>query len=285
MTVGTPPPGAWSTCADLRAGLRIFAAMRVLAALLLLPSCGVPDPGAVSIIAHGGLGPSSHLPLYGRASLHAALHAGADGVYLPIQLTSDHQLVVFEPYVLDSLTHCKGRVNAHRYAALRQCAFRDPLHDHGFFRLDTLLRELAERHPQATYTLDCKLHAEELWWEYLDRFAEAVAVLDTLPGVEGRIRVVCELDEFLLKVQRLSPGIAITRYATDTESAIWRALTSRWAGIHVSDDRITREQVAFARERGLEVTIFAVGDRKGHRSALRKRPDRVQSSDPRALLP
>lgn len=252
--------------------------------VLLLAACGAPDPGGVLVIGHGGLGPDAEVPMHSAASMWGALEAGVDGVHLAVQLTADSVLVAFETELLDSITPCTGRVHALRWDELRDCPVRSATGEHPIVRLDSLLPALARRFPEAGFTLDCKLYAEGLWWEYQDAYTAAIARLWRQPELLGRLRVVCQLDEFLLRVQRAVPMLRIIRYGVDTDEAIWRALTSHYQGIVVSDDRITRDQVRFARERGLEVTIFAVGDHSGHRRALHKRPHRLQSYDPRALV-
>ena len=58
---------------------------------------------------------------------------------------------------------------------------------------------------------------------------------------------------------------------------------SGYAGITVRYDRITPEEVTMAHHRGLQVCLFGAGGRWSHRTALRSRPDRLQTDDPVAL--
>ena len=268
--------------------------MRLLPYLLpaLLLGCGLPDAGNVHLIGHGGSGTSAPMARNSAASLRHALEGGVPGVEIDVQLTADSVLVAYHDQDLSSLTGCSGLVNAHTWADLRGaqgCTVtgRDGIAQ-PLVRLDSLLPALARQHPHADFTLDCKLFAAGDWWPYLHAFANALVALDRMPlddgptgrRLHGRLAVECQVDDFLLLVQEKQPWMPLYLYAVDAEAATWRAVASRYTGIVVSDDRISARQVAFAQELGLEVTIFGDNDR----SALRKRPDRLQSNDPFTLL-
>jgi glycerophosphoryl diester phosphodiesterase len=262
--------------------------MRAWWALLpvLLLSCGRPDTSGVHLIGHGGLGEGKALPMNSAASLLGALELGVNGIEIDVQLTADSVLVAYHAQDLTELSACAGLVHARTYAELRQCPVAGgDGSSHPIERLDSLLSRAARQYPGTDFTLDCKLFATDDWWVYLHQYANALADLSRIPALQSRLVVECQVDDFLLLVQRKQPYLTLFRYAVDAEEAIWRAVASRFAGIVVSDDRITAEQVAHAQDLGLQVTIFGVGSGSSHRRALRKAPDRLQSDAPEELVP
>ena len=252
--------------------------MRPIAPLtmLLLAACSGNGSGGTRIIGHTVMGPE-HAPLAnGYAPIHGALDLGVHGVGLDVQMTADSVLVVFHDEDLGGTTSCTGLVNAMRWTELSLCTST---------RLDSLLLESAARHPAAEFILDCKLFAHGDWWTYLESFTGALAALEAHPALKGRLLVECQVDPFLLLLQRKSPGLRLFRHDHDPEHAIRRAVTSHFTGIAVHHRRISAEQVRHAQGLGLEVTLFGTTGRVGHWYALRKRPDRLRTAAPQLLAP
>jgi len=257
---------------------------RALPLLLSLSACAMPDAPGVRIIGHGGLGEGANEPMNSAASLLGALALGLDGVELDAQLTADGVLVAYHAQDLSELTSCKGLVNAVAWDALRECPVsgRDG-RPHPIERLDSLLTHAARSHPGADFTLDCKLFAAGDWWPYLEGFSDALTALDGLPGMSGRLLVECQTMDLLRLVRRKRPDIPVHLYATDFDTGLATANANGFNGITMHNARTTAEQVATARSWGLSVTLFGVGGGMGHRNALAKQPDRLQTDSPEAF--
>jgi hypothetical protein len=155
--------------------------------------------------------------------------------------------------------------------------------EHPLTRLDSLLPVLARTRPGTDFTLDAKLFAAGDWWTYLEAFSDAVAALEAIPVLKGRILVECQVSELLDLLHKKAPGIPVFLYATDVPAALEKAANSGYAGITVRYDRITPEEVTTAHHRGLQVCLFGAGGRWSHRTALGKGPDRLQTDDPVGL--
>lgn len=252
--------------------------MRRLLPLLLLLSCSAPDRGGTRIIGHGGGGTSSAHPLDSESSAYEALRAGADGIELDAQFTADGVLVAYHDAGITGGGACAGKLNGLRWDELNRCATADggaPI-----ARLDELLPKLSGEFKDADFTLDCKLFAQDEWWPYLEAFSDQLARLDEQPGLHGRLLVECQLTDFLRLVQRKAPGIRLSYYATRYEGAVDTVVVNGFAGLTIDNELVTSAQVAEARSRGLLVTLFGVGGASGHRDALAKHPDRLQTDAP-----
>jgi glycerophosphoryl diester phosphodiesterase len=237
------------------------------------------------VIGHSGMGVEHTLVPNSHGSIMEALAMGIDGVELDVQLTADSVLVAFHDQDLAASTTCSGIVNVLTWAQLKDCTTNRPGNsDVGIARVDSLLLEAATRFPEASFTLDCKLFAQGDWWSYLQAYTDALSALEVNPPLTGKLLVECQVDPFLLLLQGKSAGITLFRYDDDADLATQRAVASHYAGITVHYGRITQEQVAFAQGLGLDVALFGTGGRMSHWLALRKRPDRLQTDDPAALV-
>ncbi|MBK8227196.1 MAG: hypothetical protein IPK70_08465 [Flavobacteriales bacterium] len=251
-----------------------------LIAAVLLAGCAAPDPGATRIIGHGGMGPDHESPMNSAESLRAALASGADGIELDAQLTSDGVLVAYHAADLSELTACAGKVNSKTWNQLKACPVRHEGMAFSFVRVDSLLQELGRHHPEADFTLDCKLFAQGDWWTYLHAFADAVIALDKDPILSGRIHIDCQTSDFIQLIITKKPGISAYLYVTDMDGAAEQALGLGCTGLTIAHDRITDEELAEAQRRGLKVSLFGTQGALAHRSAFRKKPDRLQTDQP-----
>lgn len=251
---------------------------------LLLIACASPEAGDVKIIGHGGMGADSTKPMNSAASIHEALELGLDGVELDVQLTADGVLVAYHAEDLDELTGCKGKVNAMSWSAIRHCTVGGlDRSQHPIVRVDSLLLEAASLRPSADFTLDCKLFAAGDWREYLNAFSDAILELDERPALHGRILVDCQTGDFLRLLAAKRKGFPAYLYVTSTDGAVVKALSLGCAGITVEHSLASASDVRLAQQAGLKVTFFGTAGSQSHRSALRKKPDRLQTDAPGAF--
>jgi glycerophosphoryl diester phosphodiesterase len=250
----------------------------------LVVGCTVPEVGSTKIIGHGGMGMAASAPMNSEASLSEAMAIGTDGVELDVHLSRDGVLVAYHAQDLAEETRCAGLINSMEWSGLRTCTVegRDG-REHPLIRPDALLPALANHHPDAAFTLDVKLFAADDWWTYLEAFSDAVAALEAIPVLKGRVVVECQVTEFLDLVRRKAPGVPVFLYTSDPAAALDQAANSGYTGITVRYDRITPDEVKTAQHKGLQVCLFGAGGRWSHRNALGKGPDRLQTDDPVAL--
>jgi glycerophosphoryl diester phosphodiesterase len=250
--------------------------------VLALSGCTLPDAPHVQVIGHGGMGADSEWPMNSGPSLAAALAAGVHGVELDVQLTADSVLVAYHDELLDGNSACSGKVNALTWAQLQQCPVLQDGATFPFVRVDALLLAYADTHPDATFTLDCKLFAAGDWWTYLQTYARALARLNA--RWPGRLTAECQVNDLLRLTQEEAPDLALFLYGTESDAAIRRAATSHYAGVTMHHAAIRAEEVRMAQELGLQVAVFGVGGWIGHYRALRKGVDRLQTDAPLEAL-
>lgn len=247
---------------------------------VLLIGCTTPDPGNTRIIGHGGSGPEADWPMNSEQSLRAALDLGIDGIELDAQLTADGVLLAYHEADLSELTACSGKVNAHPWEMLQACAVIDANARFPLVRIDSLLVGLADMHPDADFTLDCKLFAQGDWWDYLHAFSDAVIELESHPRLTGRILVDCQTEDFLRLLCQKRPGFGAYLYTTEMERAPERAQALGCAGITISYDKATASGIEAVRRAGLKATLFGTRGSFAHSRAFSLKPDRLQTDRP-----
>lgn len=252
--------------------------------LMVLSACGVGDRAGTRSIGHGGLGEGAVHPMNSWEALAGGLAVGLDGIELDVQLTADSVLVAYHAETLEELTACSGKINALTWEQLKACSnSAEGDRPYPIIRADALIGALAAKYPHADFTLDCKLFAVGDWWPYLETYTSALARLESLHP--GKVLVECQVDDFLLLLQRKAPALPLFLYGSDAQAAMDRAAASHYAGITIDNDRIGAEEVQAAHDLGLQVTVFNVAGGLEHRQAFAKHPDRVQTDHPASSLP
>lgn len=247
--------------------------LRILLFLFGASGCAAPDTTGIKLIGHGGLGPNGDFPMDSREAIFGALTRGMDGVEMDVQLTKDSVLVLFHDLELTGANGCKGVVNSTSWDALRLCQEGVP---YSIERLDNLLFEAAGLFPNAEFTFDIKLNTKGEWWPYLRTFGEAVRDLIEHPVMKDRIVIECQTADFLRTLHTMAPDVPLFLYGNDPGMAIPQAAALGCAGITMESDRLSAADIAAARQRGLQVTLFGVSGTADLRTAAAKKPDRIQ---------
>lgn len=213
----------------------------------------------------------------GASAFEAALQSGLQGIELDVQLTADSVLVAHHDASIAAGAGCAGRVNDLSWLELSACASPDgPEGSFRGVRVDNLLKRSAALHPQAEFTLDVKLNTAREWWLYLHAVARAIARLEALPELHGRIVVECRTADLLKALAEHAPDLPTYLCVDDAEGAEKEALALGCEGITVALDKITGTQAASVRSMGLKLTLFGVGDTWALRRAAALHPDRIQ---------
>ena len=233
--------------------------------------CSAPYPGSIKLIGHGGLGPDAEYPMDSPEAIMAALDLGLQGVELDVQLSASGELVAFHDLEV-AAGSCAGPINAFQLNELADCLGRPA----ASLQLTEILSEANRVHPNAEFTLDVKLNTKGDWWNYLNSFCTAIARLDSLPELRGKVLVECRTTEFLSLLHERSPQIPLYLYADEAQQAIAQAVELGCAGITLHTDHVSADHVVAARSAGLSITLFGVEGNFALRGAIGKQPDRIQ---------
>lgn len=242
------------------------------------------NDGQVMVIGHGGSGfPefSNQLPANSWTSIERALEGlNANAVDIDVQLSADHQLILYHDGRLESQTDCYGCIPETESETIISCCYRNNFSNnitdhHAVILLEDLLEHYAES--PFTFLLDLKPFGqctEDIIVD-LDTFATVLTDLVVRLKMEDRIIFNSFFVDLLAKLKALNPGFRVFKDGVNFDENFSEATTIGFNGITMSNLDIDEDQVSQAHDAGLWVILYSVKERFGTADALRKNPDGI----------
>lgn len=239
---------------------------------------------SIVALGHGGMGINSSFPLNSAESINKCLALGLDGSELDVQMTSDGVLVAFHDMDLADATQLEGRIHANTWAALQEAEYKSVLRNHCLLvSLDDLFSGI-DKPQDFHFTFDCKLHrvgTEEA--EYHQQFSHALKEVLQKHALGPKIAIESQNVSFLQSCAIDMPQCAFYYYPESYKVGAETASIHGFDGITIDADKITEAEVAQAHQMGLKVALWNVKSGADNWKAINKRPDFIQSDDPRHL--
>ena len=210
-----------------------------------------------------------------------------DGIELDIQLTKDHQLIVFHDDLLEKSTNCEGCVGTHPANFINNCRY------HSSFRIGSsgeniislraafsLLQSLSQK---PIVVLDTKLYCmdQENIKEDIEYFTSILIKTITTCYYEENVFIESMNPYFLQKMKEKSSKLKLFKYAGTFESGIQSAVEQKLAGITIRYNLISPEQVKTAHKKGIYIAVWGVHTLQDMKKALQLSPDFIQSDQPK----
>jgi glycerophosphoryl diester phosphodiesterase len=271
----------------------------MLGAGLLTPAAQeVPGPPAApaaapQVIGHAGSGfftpmaPFNALPPSSLGAVRQALHRGAVGIEVDIQLSQDSVPILFHDVDLTNRTAAQGYISQYPAADLTKLPYRggwpyDWFQNERIATLDELLTELSRR-PEFPY-LHLDLHEHDQAQPEEARYARSPALVRALGRVlrrhrvpAARVLVLTEHAPSLPQLRRELPGAVLGLEITDQfAERLALAVRSGVEAVVLSKQLTTPERVARAHARGLQVVVFGGRSRQSVQRLLGCRPDAIE---------
>ncbi len=234
-----------------------------------------PRAGRPLVLAHRGA--SSEQTENTLAAFAAAHAAGADGVELDVQLTTDGELAVFHDYDLKRLAGRPQRVDQLTMAALRDVELA------GGHRVPTLAEALAAIPAPMIVDVELKTTPRTRY-----RIGAAAARVIAVAGAGKRV-IVSSFDPAALAAVRVADPFLPIGLLFHGELSLWlrRAWSARLLGadaLHPHHQLITAESMAAWRRRHLPVAAWTVDDPAELRRLAHLGVAAICCNDPRAAL-
>jgi glycerophosphoryl diester phosphodiesterase len=238
----------------------------------------------ISVIGHGGMGVASTYPMDTYESLTAAITAGAHGVEIDVQMSSDSVLVAFHNTDMNSNTSCTGKINEHSWEALKECEYVKEIF--GVYRILSLpeMVEFWQDEEPRIIVFDCKLIYNSNFNEFLETYANQLIKLVESISFGGDVLIESQNIAFLQLIQGLKPTYKLFFYPQSFEEGLSTVTANGLYGITIASSKITKEQIAEAHDNGLRVAIWNVNSRGDNVDAINKSPDYIQTDKLKGLL-
>lgn len=264
-----------------------YQILSLLAVFLAFASCQkeIVNSGNIIALGHGGMGSGDLYPMNSYESIRKCLELGMDGVEIDVQMTKDSVLVAFHDVDLSDAAAFEGKLHDLTWEEIQDVSYNAaPYLDCKIVSLEEIFEHI-DGLQKCYFTLDCKLYTnDEDTLQYQKTFAEAVVRILKKYHLEENIFIESQNKIFLNFLQELNPELKLFIYPDSFEEGFDIALEMNLYGITISTEKIEKEEVEAARERGVSVAIWGVKSEKSIREAIEKNPVAIQTDDVKNLL-
>lgn len=260
---------------------------------LLISSCQKPaavtnrSNNRVAVVGHSGnglAGLNNDLPANSWAGVIRALEVhNADGVELDIKLSADSVLFMYHDRELDEQSSCSGCTYHHQSADLAQCAFKPVLtaleEKHYITPVENVLKryQAFAKKPIIFFDLHadigCGISEEGRKWYYSATLYAINALLSKYDAYDYAM-VQANSFEWMLEAREKYPEIKVFLDTDIDADNIVQAADNGFYGIASKNQEITKEEVTFARAKGLRVQLYGAAG-NGFTDAISKSPDYI----------
>ncbi|MBM3937659.1 MAG: hypothetical protein FJ333_03250 [Sphingomonadales bacterium] len=270
--------------------LRLLKMLWVLLIAVMVNACSnraeitAAEMGEIVSLGHGGMGINSSFPLNSAEGINKCLDLGLDGSEIDVQMTADSILVAFHDVDLTETTQLEGRIHASTWAELQNAEYTGSIRGNcGVVSLNDLF--LGIENPQNFhFTFDCKLHRVDVdEVDYHRQFATALKHLLQAHQLGTKIAIESQNVSFLQDCERELPLCELYYYPASFIEGFETATVHGFHGITMDSDKVSADEVDQIHAAGLKIALWNVKSGGDNWKAINKRPDFIQSDDPRHL--
>ena len=263
-----------------------------LSIAVLLLGCKKPDVAGIdnlnrntiSAIGHGGMGITSSYPINTYESLQVAFTAGADGVEIDVQMTSDSVLVTYHNDELSTNTGCSGKISDHTWVEIKDCEYDNSLFaGYEMWSVSDLMGAWKDKDSRII-VFDCKLIYSSNFDEFQSTYARQIVKLVESIEFGGEVLIESQSIDFLLLIQAQKPDYKLFFYPQTYEEGFDVAFSNNLYGITIASSKVTKQQIREAHDNGLRVAIWNIDSRSDNVDAINKYPDYIQTDKLKNLL-
>jgi glycerophosphoryl diester phosphodiesterase len=199
---------------------------------------------------------------------------------MDIQLSKDSVLIVHHGNNLSESTLCEGTINDKYWQEMWGCHYVSPIsYKLALTSLSDVYATISNYN--GIYTFDCKLYSNNPdQGAFKMRFANAIArFIDTHNIDDSKIFVESQDTTFLRMLINKNRNIKLFIYPQNFDEGLDIAKKMKLYGISISNENITKDQVACAHDNGIRITLWNVKNAKENLNAITKSPDFIQSDD------
>lgn len=229
----------------------------------------------------GHRGAAAVAPENTAASLRAGVEAGADLIEFDVRLSADHRAVLLHDARIDRTTDGSGDIGRWKWETLSTLDagswFSSKFRNERLIDLDQALRILR---PGTGVIVELKSESDENR-SLLDVVLKAIEH----SGGNGGVTISCNRWPLLEAVSAMAAGIdlALTVGMTELRDPLSAAGSIGAGALHVNRNRLTRDFISRAHDRGLAIYAYTVNDRKLLEKVVSLGVDGVFSDDPARL--
>ena len=236
----------------------------------------------ISAFGHAGMGLEFKYPIDSYESIEPCLRIGSDGTEMDIQMTKDSVLIVYHDSYLEEGTLCKGMINDLLWPDIWGCHRTSPISSKiNLSSFRDMMKELtADGYDisKFTFTFDCKLYTHNIDYNtFLNQYANAIINAIHEFHLENNLLIESQDTTLLHILQKKKKGLKLFIYPPNFNEGFRVAKAMNLFGITIHTKSISEEQVKFAHDNGLRITLWGIDTQQANIEAAAKSPDYMQS--------
>ena len=279
----------------LAIGLRINTLLAIAGVGLALLGCQKVDldeldtlNGRVELIGHGGSGFERFTNQLQSNSMPSIQYATevmqVDGIEIDIQFSSDTVPLLYHDELLNSSTNCDGYVFQRSWQSLSTCYYNDlPADqlskDNHLVSLEQLFTYTSSLSNPPRVYLDLKILNSADVRPTNETFSTILSDLIKNYNATNYVRIISPDTSFLNTYKQIQPAIELFLDTKVVDQNLGVASSIGLTGFTTSNAAVSEAQVEAAHAANLEVIIFGLKSRQGHRVALLKSPDGIMTDN------
>jgi glycerophosphoryl diester phosphodiesterase len=253
------------------------------------------NQGQVSLIGHGGYGfsslvaPFNPLPANSFGSIKKALSTDIDGIEVDVQMTVDGVFVLYHDEQLGTQTNKEGCIGDLEVEdVISRYTTNDWYHEESIIRLDTLLAYLLslEQFPELYLDLHSFNYCRMDPYEEMPAYVSGLSELLTTHNVpKEKVHLISTFDYLLTALLKRGEGWRLYyEHTTNPQQGVDVVTRYGLSGLVVSDRITTAQDIEYAHQNGVAVTLFGGSSTSDIRSMLAKGPEVIQVDHVAAAL-
>lgn len=237
----------------------------------------------ITPLGHAGMGIASLFPINSFESVSNAIHLGAEGVEIDVQMTSDSVLILYHDRTLEEMTNLQGMIYENDWDDVQDAIYQDPIFtSYNVASLDDLLGNL-ENAKDYYFSLDLKLFEPNHPDSYISTYLNALTEIIDRYDMVDNIFIEFKRREYLEKFKTQRPDLQLLAFS-NFEDGLSLANEFDLFGLVVKNDQVTKSQVQQAHDEGFRVSIFGLLSKDDNLDAIEKNPDFLQTDKVKHLV-
>jgi len=221
----------------------------------------------ITALGHAGMGIGNVLPMNSFESISRAIHTGADGVEIDIQLSFDGEFVAYHDSHLEDNSNKNGRFYQMYWKDIGRAKYKDPALTN--FKVSSLEQILSGIPNVDHYVIsfDCKLFNPDRSEEYINSYVEKLFRVITKYGLEQNCIVEFKDERLAAKLKGKHPEIKQFFFAEFNKALeVVQALDLN--GINMDISEISKAQVDLAHQNGIMISVYNTHKKQRNKRAI-----------------
>lgn len=230
----------------------------------------------IHAIGHGGMGNKSLKPMNSKESIIDAIGYRPSGIEMDIQVAYDGVPILFHDELLEHSTEgVKGKISNVQYKDLQYNKYKSIGKEY-IRALPEIIQEI-KHYPLSVYVLDCKLYTDKPQQVAITDYAYKLYNSVVTLGIKDKVFIECPTLELAIAFKSIDKDLKLFMYTNSFQKSYDYAVQYGLYGITIDMDLITKEQVKYAHQNGLRVSVFNADTEHKNHLAMTLSPDFIQT--------